>query len=147
MNNSNFNEKKNIRVYCCGVFDICHLGHMKLFEKIIKSFDETVWLIIGVHSDSTVISYKREPIICEKFRVETVKLCKYVNEVWSDAELIVTKDFCLNNQIDYVIIGEEYKGNKDSYWYKGAIELNIQKYIPRFEELSTTDIIKKIKTY
>lgn len=137
---------KIIRVYCCGVFDLCHLGHMKFFEKIVKSFDTHVHLIVGVHSDLTVESYKREPIINEKFRVETVRLCKYVDEVWADADLVVSKEFCLVNNLDCVIIGEEYKGNKDISWYWGPIELGIHKYISRFEELSTTDIIKKIKS-
>lgn len=136
---------KITRVYCCGVFDMCHLGHMKLFEKIVKSFDTPIHLIVGVHSDKTVESYKRTPIINEKIRVETVKLCKYVDEVWADANLFVSKDFCLSNNLDCVIIGEEYKGTKDSYWYLGPMELGIHKYISRFEELSTTDIIKKIQ--
>ena len=145
MNNYDYTKKIH-RVYCCGVFDMCHLGHMKLFEKIFKSFDYPVYLIVGVHSDETVRSYKRDTIICSKFRVETVKLCKYVDEVWPDADLFVTKDFCLENNLDCVIIGEEYKGTKDSYWYLGPMELGIHKYISRFEELSTTDIIKKIKS-
>ena len=135
------------RVYCCGVFDMCHLGHMKLFEKISKSFDYPIWLIVGVHSDSTVKAYKREPIINETFRVETINLCRYVDEVRPNAELIITKEFCLDQQIDYVIIGEEYKDNKDKIWYIGGMELNIHKYISRFEQISTTDIIKKIKQY
>ena len=137
-------NNKITRVYCCGVFDMCHLGHMKLFEKIVKSFDTPIYLIVGIHSDKTVESYKRIPIINEKFRVETVKLCKYVDEVWEDVELFVSSEFCLANNLDYVIIGEEYKGNKDSYWYDGPMKLGIHKYISRFEELSTTDIIKKI---
>lgn len=137
-------DNKIIRVYCCGVFDMCHLGHMKFFEKIIKSFDTPIYLIVGVHSDKTVTSYKRKPIICEEFRVETVKMIKYVDEVLPDADLIVTKEFCLDNLIDYIIIGEEYKNNKDSFWYPGAMELGIQKYISRFEKISTTHIINKI---
>ena len=138
-------NKKILRVYCCGVFDLCHLGHMKLFEKIYNSFDVPIFLIVGVHSDITVMSYKREPIINEKFRIETIKLCKYVDEVLPNAELVVTKEFCLENNIDCVIIGEEYRNTKDKIWYIGALELNIHKYISRFEELSTSDIINKIK--
>ena len=132
------------RVYCCGVFDMCHLGHMKLFEKIHKSFDHPIWLIVGVHSDVTVTSYKREPIINETFRIETVNLCKYVDEVFPNADLIVTKEFCIENKIDCVIIGEEYKYNKDKIWYRGGMELNIHKYISRYEPISTTLIIDKI---
>jgi len=120
---------------------------MKLFEKISKSFDCPIHLIVGVHSDETVRSYKRDPILSENFRVETVKLCKYVDEVWPNADLFVSVDFCIQNNIDCVIIGEEYRNNKDSYWYWGPMQLQIHKYISRFEELSTTDIIKKIKSY
>lgn len=145
MNNTFDMDKKKLRVYCCGVFDMCHLGHKKLFEKISKSFEQPIHLIVGVHSDSTVETYKRTPIINEDFRVQTVQLCKYVNEVWPDADLVVSKEFCIEKNLDCVIIGEEYKGTKDSYWYPGPMELNIHKYISRFEELSTTDIIKKIK--
>ena len=144
--NGNSMEKKLLRVYCCGVFDLCHLGHMKLFEKISKSFDYPIYLIVGVHSDETVRSYKRDPIIYEEFRVETVKLCKYVDEVIPNADLFVSKDFCIQNSIDCVIVSEEYKGNKDSYWYWGPMELGIHKYISRYEELSTIDIINKIKS-
>ena len=124
---------------------MCHLGHMKLFEKIVKSFDYPVWLVVGVHSDATVREYKREPIINEDIRVETVKLCKYVMEVYPNAELVVTKDFCIGNNFDCVIIGEEYRDNKDVIWYPGPMELNIHKYISRYDPISTTNIIQKIK--
>jgi hypothetical protein len=33
-----YNPKILKKVYCCGVFDLCHLGHMKLFEKIATPF-------------------------------------------------------------------------------------------------------------
>ncbi len=52
---------------------------MKLFEKIYKSFDQPIHLIVGVYSDSTVETYKRTPIINEKYRVETVRLCEYID--------------------------------------------------------------------
>jgi cytidyltransferase-like protein len=139
-----FVNKKIKRVYCCGVFDMCHIGHMKLFENIKKSFNQEIHLIVGIHSDETVKSYKRNPIIDENIRIETVKLCKNVDEILENANLIVDKDFIIDNKIDCVIIGEEYKGNNDKIWYKGAIELNKYKYIKRYENLSTSIIINKI---
>ncbi len=137
---------KKTRVYCCGVFDLCHIGHMMLFEKIVKSFDEPVELIVGVHSDKSCSDYKRPPIICEKLRYETIAHCKYVDKVYVDAPLITTKEFILDNLIDVVIIGEEYKEKSDKKWYPGSFELSNYKYISRFTEISTSDIIKKIKS-
>ncbi len=139
-------RRKKLRVYCCGVFDLCHIGHMLLFEKIYKSFDEPIELIVGVHGDITCSGYKRPPIINENIRYKTVAHCKYVDSIYEDAPLVTDKDFVIKNRIDIVIIGEEYKGNKDKYWYPAAFDLSIGKYISRCDEISTSDIIKKIKS-
>lgn len=141
-----FKVKKKIpRVYCCGVFDLCHIGHMLLFEKIVKLFDEPIELIVGVHSDESCSGYKRSPILNEEIRYNTVAHCKHVNSVFIDAPLITTKEFIIKNKIDWVIIGEEYRDKKDKYWYPGAFELSNYIYISRCDEISTSEIIKKIK--
>lgn len=139
-------EHKKLRVFCCGVFDMCHIGHLMLFKKIYDSFDVPIKLIVGVHNDKSCIEYKRETIINEKLRYKTVELCKYVDEVVEDCPLVITKEFIEQGEYDVVIIGEEYKNNKDIDWYPGAFELNNYKYISRFTEISTTDIINKIKS-
>ncbi len=138
-------KNKILRVYCCGVFDLCHIGHMLLFEKIVKSFDEPIELIVGIHGDESCSGYKRPPILNEQLRYATVSHCKYVNTIYKDAPLVTTKEFIIKNKIDWIIIGEEYKDKKDKYWYPGAFELSNYKYISRCDEISTSDIIKKIK--
>ena len=85
-----------------------------------------------------------EPIINEKFRVETVNLCKYVDEVYPDAELVVSKDFCLENKIDYVIIGEEYK-DKDFTAKNICMKRNIKfVYNRRDHDFSTSSLRTRI---
>ena len=137
--------KQNKKVYCCGVFDLCHLGHMILFENIVKSFDEPIELIVGVHSDEECIGYKREPILNEDIRCETVEHCKYVDKIIKNAPLVTTKELIEEYNIDCVIIGEEYKGNNDYKWYGVAMDMGIEKYISRYDPLSTSDIINKVK--
>lgn len=139
-------KETKLRVFCCGVFDLCHLGHMMLFKKIYESFDVPIKLIVGVHGDDVCASYKRKPIINEKIRYRTVELCKYVDEIVENYPLVVTKDLIEKDKYDIVIIGEEYKGNKDKEWYPGAFDLNNYKYVSRFDEISTSDIIKTIKS-
>jgi choline-phosphate cytidylyltransferase len=141
-----FYNKINIKkVYCCGVFDLCHLGHMILFENIKKSFDHPIELIVGIHSDEECTSYKRVPVLLEDIRCQTVEHCKFVDKIIKNAPLIVTSELIKEYNIDCVIIGEEYKNNKDYIWYKDAMDMNIHKYIPRYEQLSSSDIISKIK--
>jgi cytidyltransferase-like protein len=140
-----YNEKITKKVYCCGVFDLCHLGHMILFENIVKSFDDPIELIVGVHSDEECRGYKREPILNEDIRCETVEHCKYVDKIIKNAPLVTTKELIAEYKIDCVIIGEEYRGNNDYKWYGVAMDIGIEKYIPRYEKLSSSDIIKKVK--
>jgi cytidyltransferase-like protein len=139
-------KNKELRVFCSGVFDLCHLGHMTLFKKIHESFNQPIKLIVGIHSDFVCKDYKRSPIINENIRYRTVELCKYVDEIIPDCPLIISKEFMVKNRIDVVIIGEEYKDSSDKKWYPGAFELNNYKYISRFDEISSSDIIKKIKS-
>jgi len=66
------------RAYIDGVWDLFHIGHLKLFKKIKKKFG---YLIVGVHSDKLATKSKRKPIIPHKDRVEIIKSIKYVDEV------------------------------------------------------------------
>jgi cytidyltransferase-like protein len=52
------------RIYCNGVFDLCHIGHIKQFGQVV----------VGVHSD--VKSYKRAPVQTIEERVLMVKNTK-----------------------------------------------------------------------
>jgi hypothetical protein len=50
------------------------------------------------------------------------------------------------NNIDYVGISMEYKDTeKDIFFHKGAIDMNINIYVDRCDIISSTDIIKKCK--
>jgi cytidyltransferase-like protein len=140
-----YNKKIPKKVYCCGVFDLCHLGHMILFENIVKSFDEPIELIVGIHSDEECRGYKREPILNEDIRCETVEHCKYVDKIIKNVPLVVSKELIAECNIDCVIIGEEYRDNNDYKWYGVAMDMGIEKYIPRYDKLSSSDIINKIK--
>ena len=146
-------KNKELRIYCSGVFDICHLGHMKSFEKIYnyckENFNKNFKIIVGIHSDFSCELYKRKPIINEKIRYETIKYCKYVDEIIENAPLETTVEFINTNNIDYVSIGEEYKDKmeKNIFFHKGAIELNKYFYVSRYELISTTEIIKLCKEY
>jgi choline-phosphate cytidylyltransferase len=144
-------ENKVLRIYCSGVYDLCHLGHMKLFEKIYnycKTFNCDFKIIVGVHNDADCASYKREPLINEKIRYETVKYCKYVDDIIENAPLQTSIEFIEENNIDYVAIGEEYKDTeKNIFFHSGALELNKYFYVSRYDLLSTTDIIKLCKNY
>jgi len=126
------------RVYCSGVFDMCHRGHMVLFKNAAKLGDQ---LIVGVHTDEDVASYKRKPTVSHEERCETVGVCKYVSEVVRDPPLYLTKDFILKHRINVVVASEEYDSADDKY-YAVPRKMGILRIIPRSAGVSSTDLLR-----
>ena len=78
-------KKKIILGYTTGVFDLFHVGHVRLLKKAKSLCDK---LIVGVSSDKLVKKYKNKyPIISQKERIEVVKSNEYVDYVVSQNTL------------------------------------------------------------
>lgn len=134
-----FTVKRN--VFCNGVYDLLHIGHMNLFEKAASYGNR---LIVGVHNDSDVASYKRVPYMTHEERCQTVSKCKYVDEVIHNCPLILTEEFIKEHNIHVVVCSPEYDTPEDKY-YKIAREQGILHVLPRTETISTSELIKRIK--
>ena len=75
------------RVYADGVFDLLHVGHMKMIQQAKNALgkpDQT-YVLIGVCSDKDVHQYKGKTVLDEQTRVESVSFIKNVNEVIPNA--------------------------------------------------------------
>ena len=132
------------RVYADMVADLFHRGHVEFLRKAKSLFDET-YLIIGVHSDETVASYKRKPIFTMSDRVAIVGSCKYVDEVIEDAPLRLTEKFIEDHKIQVVIHGDDMS-EFFKECYHVPLELGIMRLLPYYNEISTTQIIEMVKT-
>ena len=132
------------RVYMDGVFDLFHRGHIEAIKKCLEFGDE---LVIGVVSDKSCESYKRQPIINETDRVEILKNIKDVSEVIFPCPLIVDEKFINDNKLDLIVhaFANEADFEKQKTFFKVPISLNKFKYINYYDKTSTTDIINKIK--
>ena len=126
-----------VRVYCSGVFDMCHRGHMLLFQRAVAYGDE---LVVGVHSDADVATYKRPPTLCKEERYETVSVCKYVSEVICNAPLYLTEEYLDKHRIDIVVCSSEYDRPDDKY-YEVPRRMGILKVLPRTNGISSSDIL------
>ena len=130
-----------IRVYCDAVGDLFHVGHLNLFEQ---ARNHGTILLVGVHSDKSVESYKRKPIYSEQDRYRIIKNCKLVDEVIEDAPLLITKEFINNHNIDIVVHGNDKSSHFDEQ-HKVPLELGIMRYVNYTDGISTSEIIKKVK--
>lgn len=130
-----------VRVYIDMVADLFHVGHLNL---ICQARERGDYLIVGVHSDEDVASYKRVPIICEKDRYKIIKSCKYVDEIIEASPLIISEEFLKKHRIDVIIHGNDVS-DEIKKQHKIPLEKNMIKYVPYTEGISTTEIIKKIQ--
>ena len=135
-----------INVYCDGVYDMCHFGHMRAFENAIKHGTR---LIVGVCSDEDVMAYKRAPVMTTEERVRVVERCKHVYKVIQKCPSTrgsLDKEFIKKHRIHIVCCGEEYQNNPNDEWYRVPREMGIIRSLPRTGGVSTSNLIKRIQT-
>ena len=142
MNKYNLNI---ITIYCDGVFDLFHMGHLNSLKKIKNYFNKPTYLIVGVISDEISTTYKRKPIFDENKREKILESCIYVDKTIITDMLIITEEFLNNNNIDFVMHGFSNKNDittQDNFF---EIPKKLNKFIevPYTLGISTTQIIKE----
>lgn len=66
--------------FTAGAFDVCHAGHLIMFEECRKQCD---YLIVGLHTDPTIDrpTEKNKPIQSIFERYMQLKACKFIDEI------------------------------------------------------------------
>jgi len=133
-----------VRVYADGVFDLFHLGHMRQLEQAKKAFPN-VYLLVGVTGDKETHKRKGLTVLSGQERAETVRHCKWVDEVIEDCPWIITPEFLEEHKIDYIAHDDlPYGADEGDDIYKPIKEAGKFLVTQRTEGVSTTGIITKI---
>ncbi|RYR07269.1 hypothetical protein Ahy_B05g074588 isoform A [Arachis hypogaea] len=135
-------EKKRIRVYMDGCFDLVHYGHANALRQAKALGDE---LVVGVVNDEVIAEHKGPPVFNVEERLTLVNGLKWVDEVIPDAPYAISEEFMkrLFNEykIDYIIHGDDPCLLPDgSDVYAAAKKAGRYKQIKRTEGVSSTDI-------
>ncbi|MBI5470189.1 adenylyltransferase/cytidyltransferase family protein [Candidatus Kaiserbacteria bacterium] len=127
--------------FTCGAFDLCHAGHMLMFEEARQQCD---YLIVGLHTDPSLDrpDHKNKPIMSVEERMIILKSIKYIDEIVvydTEADLMkILKENKLG--IDVRVLGVEYKDKS----FTGR-ELSIPVYFnTRDHGYSTTELRKRV---
>ncbi|RFU75468.1 choline-phosphate cytidylyltransferase [Trichoderma arundinaceum] len=132
---------RNVRVYADGVFDLFHLGHMRQLEQAKKAFPNTT-LVVGVTGDNETHMRKGLTVMSAKERAESVRHCKWVDEVIEDCPWIVTPEFLELHRLDYVAHDDiPYGAAEGDDIYQPIKETGKFLVTQRTEGVSTTGII------
>lgn len=126
-----------------GVYDMFHVGHLNMIRKSKEMCD---FLIVGVHSDAIVESYKhRKTIVNERDRCAIVGAIKEVDE----AVINYTRDkieLWEKYHFDVIFIGDDWKGTERWNNFEKVLgEYGVKvEYIPYTQGISTTKIREQL---
>ncbi|KAL9000786.1 MAG: hypothetical protein Q9188_005587 [Gyalolechia gomerana] len=136
--------RRSVRIYADGVFDLFHLGHMRQLEQAKNAFPE-VYLLVGVTGDAETHKRKGLTVLTGAERTETVRHCKWVDEVIPNCPWVVTPDFLEEHKIDYVAHDDlPYGADEGDDIYAPIKKQGKFLVTQRTEGVSTTGIITKI---
>ncbi|KAK1045729.1 choline-phosphate cytidylyltransferase [Friedmanniomyces endolithicus] len=137
-------QGRSVRVYADGVFDMFHLGHMRVLQQAKTAFPDT-YLIVGVTGEAETHKRKGLTVMSAKERAESLRHCRWVDEVIEDCPWIINMAFLEKNHIDYVAHDDEpYGASEGDDIYKPIKERGMFLVTQRTEGVSTTGIITKI---
>lgn len=134
-----------VRIYADGVFDLFHVGHMKQLEQAKKSLPN-VTMVVGIPNDELTHKYKGLTVLTDEQRYESLRHCKWVDEVIPNAPWEINQQFLDEHKIDYVAHDDEPYAGPDgqSDVYQFVKEQGKFLTTQRTDGISTSDIITKI---
>ena len=139
-------KKKIIIGYTTGVFDLFHIGHVKILQKAKSLCDK---LVVGVSTDALVKKYKnKKPIIPFSERVEVIKNNKCVDLVVSQNSLDKFKNW-KKLKYDVMFVGDDWYATKkwrdlDKEFRKLGVKIV---YLPYTKKTSSTKINKILDNF
>ncbi|KAL0307070.1 UNVERIFIED_CONTAM: Choline-phosphate cytidylyltransferase 2 [Sesamum radiatum] len=120
-----------VRVYADGIYDLFHFGHARSLEQAKKLFPNT-YLLVGCCNDEVTHKFKGKTVMTESERYESLRHCKWVDEVIPDAPWVINQEFLDKHRIDYVAHDSSVKA------------VGRFKETKRTDGISTSDIIMRI---
>jgi cytidyltransferase-like protein len=129
------------RVYADMVADLFHHGHVEFLRRARELGDE---LLVGIHSDDDVRSYKRTPVMTMDERVAVVRGCRYVDEVIPNAPRRVTRDWIERYGIGLVVHGDDFDRDRLMEMYGDPAEMGILRTVPYTPGISTSELRERL---
>lgn len=117
--------------------------HMRQLEQAKKAFED-VYLIVGVTGDEETQKRKGLTVLSGAERAETVRHCKWVDEVIPNCPWVVDTEFLEEHKIDYVAHDDlPYSADEGDDIYSPIKAQGKFLVTQRTEGVSTTGIITR----
>lgn len=115
-----------------GSFDIFHVGHVRLLERLKALGDR---LIVGVSTDEFNTLKGKTSLMSFADRAEVVQACRFVDLVIAEHSWEQKRDDIVQQQVDVFAIGDDWQGKFDDLRDLCAVV-----YMPRTQGISSTSL-------
>lgn len=142
MATDNAENKREVRVWCDGCYDMVHFGHANSIRQAKAMGDH---LIIGIHTDEEITKHKGPPVFTQEERYKMVRAIKWVDEVVEAAPYVTTLETLDKYESDFCVHGDDLTMTAD-----GVDTYHIVKAAKRYKEckrtegVSTTDLVGRM---
>jgi len=139
---SELKDKKQVRAYVDGCYDLMHAGHYNSLRQACKLGDV---LVCGVNSDAEIVKVKGPPVFKGEERCAIVRACKWVDEVAEDTDYTPTDKLLDRLNCDFYAHGDDIALNSDGQDCASLLKaVGRFKMFKRTRGVSTTDIATKL---
>ncbi|KAF9903922.1 Ethanolamine-phosphate cytidylyltransferase [Linnemannia zychae] len=135
-------QKKPIRIWVDGCYDVMHHGHFNALRQAKEMGDIVV---AGVHSDAELLAHKGPTVMNENERMAAVAACKWVDEVVPNAPYSTSLEWMDKYDCDYCVHGDDLSTTADGTdSYKYVKEQGRYLECKRTKGVSTTDLVNRM---
>jgi ethanolamine-phosphate cytidylyltransferase len=135
-------QKKFVKVWTDGCFDMMHFGHANALRQAKALGD---YLVVGVHSDAEIMKHKGPPVMNEEERYAAVAACKWVDEVVKDAPYVTSLEIMDKYGCDFCVHGDDVSTTADGKdTYEEVKKAGRFRTVPRTVGVSTTDLVGRM---
>lgn len=136
------NDKKQVRVWCDGCYDIMHFGHANQLRQAKAMGD---YLIVGVHTDEEVRRNKGPPVLTEQERYKMVRSVKWVDEVVEGSPYTTELETMEKYGAEFCVHGDDITLSADGTdTYQIVKDAGKYKECKRTQGVSTTDLVGRM---
>lgn len=135
--------KEKVIGYTAGVFDMFHIGHLRLLENAKSMCD---YLVVGVTTDELAMYKSKKPIISYNDRAEIVRNIKCVDAVVPQRDMDKAL-MCKKIKATYLFVGDDWYDTEKWKKYENELsKIGVKViYFPYTDGISSTMLRKELE--